>query len=286
MRRREIKGEAMKETIYHIHQNYETREVVRFYICGTTLPDKTYHINRPQSRIYCIEYVEQGKGIVHINSDTFFPCAGDSYFLHIGKDHNYYSNAQDPWKKHFINLSGKLVDSLVDSYGLSDVSFFSGLNLEKELKSIIEIVKKGKESTIKTDYTADLIAIVSSIFFKMYTHKRNAEGAHNIGAVMKDFLNKQCTEEFNIDLLCKHIARSKSQTIKMFKQYFGITPYQYFLDKKIGLAKKLLENTNLSIADIAKRLCFSSQFSFSNTFKKKTNMSPTTYRKWTKGEYK
>ena len=268
------------EDIYYIHQNRETRDVIRLFICGTTNPDKSYHIIRPNSRTCCIEYVEEGKGTVHINDETFFPCTGDSYFLQSGKDQDYYSNVKEPWKKHFINLRGPLVDSLVSGYGLNDISFFKGLSLEKELKKIIEIVKLKKG-----DYTNQIILIVQEMFLKMYMYKKNLESTQNLGTAMKDFLDTQCTEKFNIDSLCKHISRSKSQTIRLFRECFGITPYQYVLSKKISLAKKLLENTNLSIKEISVQLCFSSEYSFSNAFKKKVGGSPYHYRKWSRQEY-
>ncbi|MBQ7293375.1 MAG: helix-turn-helix transcriptional regulator [Clostridia bacterium] len=271
----------MTEEVYNIYQDNDTRALIRFHICGTTFPDKTYQISRAEAKTYCIEYIEEGKGTVHLNDETFYPCAGDSYFLHAGKEHNYYSNKDDPWKKHFVNVSGKLVDSLAECYGISNIAYFKGLNLGKEIKKIIEIAQKGQE-----DHTSELIAILTEIFFKMYKHGKYTDDLSKLGMQMKDFLNAQITSKFNIELLCKHVSRSESQTIRIFKQLFGITPYQYVLSKKIGLAKKLLENTNLSINEISEKLCFSNTFSFSNAFKKRVGDSPQTYRKLATKWYK
>ena len=82
----------MKEELYRINQKSETKDLIRFHLCGTTFPDKSYKIYRPSSAVWCIEYVEEGCGTIHLNEETFFPKAGDSYFLHAGKDHYYYSN--------------------------------------------------------------------------------------------------------------------------------------------------------------------------------------------------
>ena len=264
----------MNEELYKINQKSETRDVIKFHLCGTTLPDKNYHINRHASDVWCIEYVEEGCGTVHINGETFSPKAGDSYFLHAGKDHYYYSNRDDPWKKHFINVSGKLVESLAVGYGVSNTAHFVGLDLGDELKQIIEIAKKGE-----MDNTPELITILNGIFLKMHTDIKRSGEPSGLGAEMKDFLNTQITSKFHIELLCKHISMSESQTIRLFKKNFGITPYTYVLNQKIDFAKKLLIDTSLTVKEIATKLCFSDEYYFSNIFKEKAGCSPSQYRR-------
>ena len=264
----------MKEELYRINQKSETGDLIAFQLCGTTFPDKSYMINRPSSRVWCIEYVEEGCGTVHVNDEIFFPEAGDSYFLHAGKNHYYFSNKDDPWKKHFINISGKLVESLVEGYGLSNATHFVGLSIEKEIKQIIEIAKNGE-----MDNTSKLISILNEIFLKMHASIKKDDELSGLGAEMKDFLNTQITAKFHMELLCKHISRSESQTIRLFKKIFGITPYTYVLYKKIDFAKKLLIDTNLSIKEIATKICFSDEYYFSNIFKEKVGCSPSQYRR-------
>lgn len=264
----------MNEEVYRINQESNTRDLIKFQLCGTTFPDKSYRIRRQNSDIYCIEYVESGCGTVHLDDEVFHPVAGDSYFLQATKSQYYYSDKKDPWKKHFINLSGSLVEHLANGYGVTNVSHFKGLSLECELKRIIEIAKKEDEY-----HTSELIAIVNEMFLKMRCHVKATENRSDIGEQMKDFLNTQITSKFHIELLCRHVSRSESQTIRIFKKQFGITPYTYVLDKKISFAKKLLVDTSLSVKQISDKLCFSDEYYFSNIFKKKTGQTPSQYRK-------
>ncbi len=264
----------MSEELYRINQKSETRDLVKFHLCGTTFPDKGYSIYRPHSHVWCLEYVEEGGGTVHLDEETFYPQAGDSYFLHARKNHYYYADRERPWKKHFVNLSGRLVDSLVAGYGLTDTAHFVGLDLGGELRQIIEIAKRGE-----LDHTPEVIAILNAIFLKMHSHIKNTDAAAVLGAEMKDFLDTRVTERFHISLLCHHISKSESQTIRLFKGLFGITPYTYVLQKKIDFAKKLLIDTSLSVREIAAKLCFSDEYYFSGIFKKKVGCPPTQYRR-------
>ena len=265
---------SMSEEIYHINQKSETKDLIRFSLCGTTFPDKSYKISRPKSNIACIEYIEEGSGTVHIDGKTFTPSAGDSYFLMSGKAQRYYSDSEKPWKKHFINLSGKLLENLADGYGVADVSYFEGLDLSKELSEIIELVKKQYD-----DCTEELIVILNRILLKMHNHVKSRNRVADAAAEMKDFLNTQITSKFKIELLCNHISKSESQAIRIFKNAYGVTPYAYILDKKIGLAKKLLTDTSLTVKQIADKLCFADEYYFSNIFKTKVGITPSFYRK-------
>ena len=268
---------VMIEEIYAISQKSDTKDIVSLQICGITFPDKSYRIERKRSKVACIEYIEKGTGRVSVDGSVFFPKAGDSYFLRAGKDQHYFSDPDDPWQKIFINVSGKLIDSLSDGYGLGDVAHFEGLDLSEELGGIIELAKHGD------DRSEEIISILNKIFLKMHLHIKNTDEPFGIEAEMKDFLNTQVTQDFDLSALCRHVSKSESRTIKLFKSAYGITPYAYVLSKKIDLAKKLLSNTTLTVKQIAQKLCFADEYYFSGLFKSKVGVSPSAYRNKEKG---
>lgn len=272
---KKMRNMRMKEELYRINQKGKMQDLINFQLCGTTFPDKNYRICRPSSKVWCIEYVEKGSGTIKLDDEIYFPKAGDSYFLHAHKDHYYFSNRDDPWKKHFINVSGKLVENLIEGYGLLDTAHFAGLDLGSEIKQIIEIAKQGR-----MDNTPELIVILNEIFLKMHINMKKDDEFSSIGMEMKDFLNTQVTAKFHLALLCKHISKSESQTIRTFKKLYGITPYTYVLNKKIDFAKKLFVDTNLSVKEIAAKLCFSDEYYFSNIFKEKVGCPPSLYRRY------
>ena len=85
-------------------------------------------------------------------------------------------------------------------------------------------------------------------------------------------------KELSLESLCAQFNYSKNHIIHIFKQEFGITPYNYFLERKIEYAKVYLDNCSLSIGEIAQKLSFSDQQYFSICFKKIVGVSPVAYR--------
>ena len=60
--------------------------------------------------------------------------------------------------------------------------------------------------------------------------------------------------------MCKHISKSESQTIRIFKKAYGVTPYTYILDKKISLAKKITETLRKAGVDVSLKIIEQDKF--------------------------
>lgn len=57
----------------------------------------------------------------------------------------------------------------------------------------------------------------------------------------KEIINYNLKNVLRLDNICEELNMSKFQFIRLFKANTGISPYQYFLNRKVELAKKLIE---------------------------------------------
>lgn len=109
------------------------------------------------------------------------------------------------------------------------------------------------------------------------------ESAHteNLGdaAIIKEYIEQNAAQPIGVDELAALISRSVSQTIRIFKKAYGVTPYEYLLNQKLERAKLLLKSTNMRVKDISEALSFSDEHYFSGLFRKKTGMPPGEYRR-------
>lgn len=79
--------------------------------------------------------------------------------------------------------------------------------------------------------------------------------------------------------ICKKFFMGKSQLCKLFNDYIGESPIEYYSKLKMAEAKKLLIEDSLSISTISDMLGYSSVHNFSRAFKKAYGFSPAHYRK-------
>lgn len=96
----------------------------------------------------------------------------------------------------------------------------------------------------------------------------------------KNYLNTNFDKAINLDMLAHLLFSSKYHLIRVFKKYYGVTPRQYLIDKRIEKAKLFLK-TGKSVSDTCYTVGFESIHSFSTLFKAKTGMPPSQYRRAT-----
>ncbi|MGL5793947.1 MAG: helix-turn-helix transcriptional regulator, partial [Waterburya sp.] len=65
----------------------------------------------------------------------------------------------------------------------------------------------------------------------------------------------------------------------LFKQSMGMNAYQYVITRRIETAKRLLQQQDLPIIQVAHCTGFRSSSHFSNTFRKHIGVTPSGYRK-------
>lgn len=94
------------------------------------------------------------------------------------------------------------------------------------------------------------------------------------------YMNEHCTEDLVLDDLAAMTGFSKSHFIRLFKEFAGVSYYEYLTKRRMTLAEiYLLDHPELSIADIAMQSGFNSLATFNRVFKSTHDCTPTEYRR-------
>jgi AraC-like DNA-binding protein len=104
------------------------------------------------------------------------------------------------------------------------------------------------------------------------------EGQINTVIGIRNYIENNYNANLNLDLLSNAQYVSKYHLLRFFKKYYGQTPRQYLIDKRIEKSKEQLKN-GLSVTETCFAVGFESLSSFSTLFKTKTGKSPTEFQK-------
>ena len=93
------------------------------------------------------------------------------------------------------------------------------------------------------------------------------------------YLRENYAQQIDFSAIAEQQAVSAPYLSRIFKEQVGMTPSKFLADYRMQVAKKLLQDTSLSVKEVATRVGFSDQFHFSKTFKQFTGLSPVQFRK-------
>lgn len=244
-------------------------------MAGISYCDGSYHIQRTVSPMTVIEYVLSGEGYITVGEQDVSVSADQIYILRPGISHNYYSSAEHPWEKIFLNLEGTLPVLLLEQYALTEEWLFDGAGLKELFLRIAEIVKS-KEPDPQDETT--LAALYFEIIARL-GHSRT-RAIHSSEAVqLKDYLDRNTDRIVSNKELADHIYRSPDYCVKLFGREYGVTPYAYQMNEKMNIARRLLRDTNMPIARIASSVGYHDPCYFSGLFRRMCGTSPREYRK-------
>lgn len=94
----------------------------------------------------------------------------------------------------------------------------------------------------------------------------------------RHFIDNNFEKDLKLDFLSHIRFTSKYHLQRLFKRYYGQTPRQYLIDKRIEKAKENLKN-GMTVTETCFTVGFKSLGSFSKLFKTKTGKSPSEFQK-------
>lgn len=92
------------------------------------------------------------------------------------------------------------------------------------------------------------------------------------------YVRENCHKRLSVEEIADAVHLSKEYLSSKFKEVTGVSLPDYINQQKVSEAKQYLLFTDMSLAEIAESLSFSSQSYFQSVFKKHTGHTPAKYR--------
>lgn len=148
---------------------------------------------------------------------------------------------------------------------------------------------------IETDHGKDLAVIVSDMCIHFRSNNREApqKSAYSVALSSRNqhlinamqYMHEAIEEPMEITEIAERAQISRRQLERLFQTYVGISPVQFYVELRVARAQALLNETTMSVAEIAAATGFSSASRLSVRFKARYGRTPTAYRRsWTTRE--
>lgn len=229
---------------------------------------------------YYLVFISKGAGFFEsaVNSTRYIN-GGDCFLLFPGIWHRYKPASNSGWEEYWVGFKGAYADNLMQkAFNIDDPFITTGLNdnllkLFHDLLECIQTASIGYHQVI-SGIALQMLGLVHAFANKEINHTKT----HQLIEDAKFLLRESIQDPDKIETILKNLPASYSKLRRDFKEITGQSPNQYMLNLRLYKAKDMLINTSLSISEIAYQTGFESVSYLSKVFKRKINVSPTSYR--------
>ncbi|MGO4695716.1 response regulator [Paenibacillus sp. 2TAB26] len=181
----------------------------------------------------------------------------------------FWSSEGNTWTKEshhqFIHGILFIIHTILAQKGLS-------IHKSAELKSLTDKESYPKHSDALQQWTR--CCLKATVRLLTVSNKVSSAVVTKIRHYIRSRLNQEITREE----MAAHVYLNPAYLSRLFKKETGLSLSDAIIQERIQEAKRLLEETEYKITDIAERIGYTSLGSFSNLFKRIVSVTPQQYR--------
>jgi AraC-like DNA-binding protein len=226
-------------------------------------------------------YISQGEGIFESGGKINPVIPGTALLILPGVKHRTQPSSEVSWYEYWVGFKGQFFDNLVRENIFSEEKVIFNMGLNNNLVLIYEEIFD-EISSQRPLYQFKACSKILALITEVLTHDRRkgqSDYNHQIVEKAKYFMHENIFGDLNISDIARQTGVSISHLIEIFKTYTSMTPYQYYIHIKILKAKSLLEQTSVSVKELAYKMGFEDQYYFQRLFKNKSGFTPSKWRK-------
>lgn len=240
---------------------------------------------------YEIHYIPYGHGTLNINNQVYEATPGTLYMTGPHVEHEQIPDKDDPMAEYCIYFKLQKNSSHKSSSGntaalFTATHFWFGQD-NQDLYPIMQQIFFELEHKY-TGYMIQVESLLQQCIVKIvrnYENKKESD-SHFTRSNLVDSKYLIVEESFlydyetiTLESLAKRLGLGIRQTERFLKDYYGKTFTQKKTEARMSMAKIFLNDKELSISEIAKRLNYSSAEHFAYAFKRYYGISASAYRK-------
>lgn len=282
------------QTKYHFDNNFTVDpkkfEKLILYQLGEMLCDSTTVVE-PHVHLDWFEftYVFKGSGIIYTNNIPLEIHEGDVYVSFPSEIHKIVSDNVDPLRYCFFsfNFSDKewaqaIIEALT-KFKDPHARVLSAPHYESYFSNSLNFINSLSAPLMDKLLEHELLTLIIRIAHRAFPanpeyHPPKVNNFQLLTFNIANYIDTNLTTIENVSSLSEVFNYNYSYLSRCFKKCTQMSISEYFNDKKLNMAKMLLELNNLSVTEIASKLNYSTIYVFSRAFKNKYKVSPKEYR--------
>ena len=279
----------MSNNKYELIQGNSIRKTAKLLYISSAKYGGDWHSVQHTHNCSELFYVIEGQGRFFIENQTYPVSVNDLVIVNPNVSHTEVSLNASPLKYIVLGVEGL---ELTATNG-NDNTNFCIINFKNHRENILlclhnmltEIENKpiGYEIVCQDLMEILIVLLGRQTNFSTILAPVSKKTSRLCGST-KRYIDNHYQENITLDQLAEVCHVSKYHLAHAFTEEYGISPINYLVSKRISEAEHLLRTTDLSLSLISNTTGSSSSSYFAQIFRKQKGMTPTEYRKLSRGE--
>ena len=228
-----------------------------------------------------IFYCASGNGTLGSGADALKIHPGDYFFLPKEQPHSYYPE-KEKWDIRWTAFEGTACDGLLEKLGMTDAVVIHPDRDNTLEKTFDRMIKAIETDILYCDHICSGLIYDYILEFHRYMNSDTGnERSRNMTMLMPAL--RFMYENFKRDISVTELSAMVGVTPQHFCRVFGKTmdmrPVEFLNKIRLEEAKRLLSETNSTVAYAAEQSGFRDTCYFSTLFKRYTGTTPSAYKK-------
>ena len=234
---------------------------------------------------YHLHVILSGGGVLKVRGMTFHPHSGQMFLLKHNEVVEYTADTKDPWQYCWVTFNGSESEKLIREIGFAqdvycldsavEATEFYQLILRMHEKPEMNYINDLRRRGILLEFLA--LALEATETKDLKARRRNRRPTDEYIDKAIEFMDYNYAS-IQVSDVVNFIGFTRSYFSSEFKKRMGISPQDYLIQKRMKQAKKMLDETDLLIREIAEQCGYEDALTFSKAFHNVYGISPRGYR--------
>ena len=228
---------------------------------------------------FVIHYVKSGKGVLHLDGNTFEVRAGQAFITFPNMLAHYKADSADPWNYNWVHFNGRRALDMLYQCGITaHQPIFTPDTNDCGLRECM--------TEMLNDHVHEYSCISNMyrLFQIMALHSLTRPKPEAVEANLRyvnlvvQYIKQKYFEQIRVSDIADYCSLNRSYLSKVFKDATTYSIQEYLINFRIKKARQLLSTTGQTIQYVAYSVGYQDPLAFSRIFRKETGLSPSEYR--------
>lgn len=227
---------------------------------------------------YLMHVVLDGKGIYRAGEKEYSLKAGEAFLIKPQEVTYYQADEREPWEYSWTAFAGTEAERLLSEYRQEENGYVYRFGEGDDWRLFTErLVTAFLDRGHNMDELTGCLYLLFSRFLKVRAEGKEYEQGYLSKA--EGYMHHNYSYPIQIGDVARYVGIDRTYLYKLFVKYKGISPKHYLTAYRIMEAKRLLEDTGLSITETGLSCGFHDSSVFCKCFQQLEGKSPLQYRK-------